>query len=59
MIVGNTYRITKRVKIHTKPTVKVTIVQEGVYIRETPKNYIFDSFWVAKSVVIEVEELEV
>lgn len=59
MIVGNTYRIIKRVKIHTSPVVMADVVKEGVYVKETQKNYIFDTFRVCKSVVIKIEELEV
>ena len=59
MIVGSTYRITKRVKIHTSPLVMADVVKEGVYMKETQKNYIFDTFRVSKDVVIKVEKVEV
>lgn len=57
MIVGNTYRIIKRVKIHTSPLVMADVVKEGVYVRETLKSYIFNTFRVSKSVVTKIEDL--
>lgn len=51
------YRITKEIKIHTKPLNKVQIIREGVFIKETSKSYVFDSFRVNKANVIKIEKI--
>lgn len=52
------YRVTKRIKIYTKPLVEVTVVQEGVFKRETKKCLCFNDFCVHKSCVLFIEEVE-
>ena len=51
------YRVTKRIKIHTKPLVEVTVVQEGIFKRETSKSLCFQDFCVHKHCVINIEEV--
>jgi hypothetical protein len=50
------YKVTKKIKLHTKPLREELIVKTGVFVRETTKSYIFDGFRVAKSTVIGIEE---
>lgn len=58
MAIGKTYRITKKIKIHTSPLAEVEVVKEGLFMKETAQSYIFDDFRVNKFVVIKIEELE-
>ena len=57
MTIGKTYKITKRIKIHTKPLVMVEVIKTGVFLKETTKSYLFDDFRVGKKVVVNIEEL--
>ena len=41
---GKIYRITKRIKLHTKPLYEANVTVIGRYIRESEKWYIFDTF---------------
>ena len=51
------YKVTKRIKLHTKPLREALTVQEGIFIRETAANYIFNNFWARKSNVVKIEEI--
>lgn len=55
MTAGNPYKITKEIKLHTKPLRKTEIAKTGVFVRETPKFYIFDKFRVKKKNVKRLE----
>ena len=57
MLSNKPYRITKEIKIHTKPLNKVQIIREGMFIKETSKSYVFDGFRVNKANVIKVEKI--
>lgn len=57
MTVGNRYRVTKKIKLHTNPFVVAEIVKTGVLVKETPKCYIFDEFVTRKANVIAIEEV--
>ena len=57
MIKGKSYRVTKRIKIHTKPLVEVNITLEGVFVKQTKNHLIFDGFRVRKSNVVTIDEL--
>lgn len=52
------YRVTMRIKIHTKPLVEVNVVQEGVFKKETKTCLCFHGFCVHKSCVLFIEEVE-
>lgn len=56
MTVGNPYKVTKKIKLHTNPLVNAEIVKTGFFERETDKSYIFDKFKVSKAVVVKIEE---
>ena len=56
MIVGETYNVTKRIKIHTSPLVEVRITLQGAFVRESTAQYIFDSFRVRKENVERIEK---
>ena len=57
MIKNKRYEIIKRVKVHTSPLVEVNVINEGVFIKETKKCYIFDCFKVKKELVIQIKEI--
>ena len=57
MIKGKSYRVTKQIKIHTKPLIEVNVVMEGTFVKETKSYLIFDSFRVGKQNVLLVDEL--
>lgn len=52
------YRVTKRIKIHTKPLVEVTVVQECIFKKETKTRLCFQEFCVHKHCVLFIEEVE-
>jgi hypothetical protein len=54
---GKFYRVTKRIKIHTKPLVEVTITNIGKFLKETPTQFVFSGFRAKKDNVILMEEL--
>ena len=56
MTIGGSYKVTKKIKIHTKPDVVANVVQTGIFLRETEKYYIFDDFRVKKSVVVKIQK---
>ena len=56
MTSGKTYRITKRIKLHTKPLYEADITLTGRYVRESQNFYIFDTFKVKKANVIKIVE---
>ena len=58
MTCGKTYKVTKEIKLHTKPLRTAVIVQEGVLKKKTEKNYIFDSFRVSKTTIVKFEEIK-
>lgn len=53
---GKIYRITKRIKLHTKPLYEADITLTGRYVRESQNFYIFDTFKVKKANVIKIVE---
>lgn len=57
MVANKKYKITKRIKIHTSPLFEVDVVQEGKFIKETAKYFVFDTFRVLKQVVISIEQI--
>lgn len=57
MTVGNPYKVTQKIKLHTKPLRNAETAKTGVFVKETPKSYIFDEFWVKKENIIAVERV--
>lgn len=57
MTVCRPYKVTKKIKLHTKPLVEEEIIKTGLFLKETAKSYIFDDFKVRKSTVIKIEEM--
>jgi phage-related protein len=55
MKVNNTYTVTKRIKLHTKPLVEGELVKTGKFLRETNTYYIFDTFKAIKTNIIKIE----
>ena len=53
---GKIYRITKRIKLHTKPLYEADITLTGRYVRESQNFYIFDTFKVKKANAIKIVE---
>ena len=57
MKIHKRYRITVKVKTHTKPLQELIYEKVGVLIRESKSYYIFDWFRVKKSNVIDFNEV--
>lgn len=57
MTVNQKYEVIKRIKIHTSPLVEANVIQCGKFVKETDKNYIFDSFRVKKDLVTHISEV--
>lgn len=51
------YQITKRIKLHTKPTVFADITLVGTFKYDTDCWYCFDEFKVKKSNVTEIKTI--
>jgi hypothetical protein len=58
LIVGKNYRVTKTIKLHTKPLRTVNIVQYGKFVKETMNYLVFGGFKVRKSVISNIEMAE-
>ena len=56
MQAGKIYKVTKRIKLHTKPLYEADIPLTGHYVRESQNFYIFDTFKVKKANVIKIVE---
>ena len=56
MTVGNPYKVTKKIKLHTNPLYDAEVVKTGKFERETTKWYIFDKFKVKKANVVKIEK---
>ncbi len=59
MIYNHTYKITSKIKLHTKPTRELVLDRVGNFLKETQKYYIFDKFVVNKSTVLNIIEVRV
>lgn len=57
MTIGNEYKVTKKIKIHTKPLVEVQITLQGIFKCESKAYYIFDSFRARKENIISIERV--
>ena len=56
MQAGKIYKVTKRIKLHTKPLYEADITLTGRYVLESQNFYIFDTFKVKKANVIKIVE---
>jgi hypothetical protein len=54
---GKLYRVTKRIKIHTKPLAEVNVVNIGKFLKETPKQIVFSGFRAKKENIVLIEKL--
>ena len=54
MKTGEIYKVTKRIKLHTKPLREADVSMTGRFIRETEYGYVFDWFKVRKANVIAI-----
>jgi hypothetical protein len=54
MIPGNRYTVVVKIKLHTQPVRTLDYRKEGVFVKESPSCFIFDSFRVRKTNVIEI-----
>ena len=52
MIERESYKVTSEIKIHTKPLHTVRFDRTGIFKKETPSYYIFDTFRVRKANVV-------
>ena len=50
------YRVTKKIKIHTKPLREVEVTQEGLFVKETHRELVFTGFRCRKDCIVKVEE---
>ena len=58
MTCNKNYKVTKKIKLHTKPLVEAEITNEGMFLKETENFYCFDGFRVNKETLVKVEECE-
>ena len=54
LIPNQTYTVTKKIKIHTKPLTEVCVTQTGIFVKQTSSYLIFRGFKVRKSCVTQV-----
>ena len=57
MVAGKTYRVTKGIKVHTKPQREEICLMIGDFKKETKDYFIFDCFRVRKENFIGCVEL--
>ena len=58
LIPNQTYTVTKKIKIHTKPLTEVCVTQTGIFVKHTNSYLIFRGYRVRKSCVIKIESTE-
>lgn len=56
MNIGQSYEITKRIKVHTKPLVMCDVILTGKFEKETKMLFVFDNFKVRKNVIVSIKE---
>ena len=54
---NETYTVTKKIKLHTKPLKECVVSMTGVFVKETDKWLIFRGFKVKKSVIQNIEKV--
>jgi hypothetical protein len=57
MNIHTRYKVTIKIKLHTRPLRELTYEKVGKLIKETSKCYIFEEFQVRKTNVIEIQEV--
>ena len=55
LVPNKTYRVVKKIKIHTKPLAEVVVPMTGIFVKQTAAHYIFAGFKVRKSNVISIQ----
>ncbi len=56
MNIGQSYEITKRIKVHTKPLVTCDVILTGKFEKETKMLFVFDNFKVRKNAIVSIKE---
>lgn len=54
MKIGETYKVTKHIKLHTKPLHETDVSITGRFVKETESYYYFDWFRVRKANIVEI-----
>lgn len=54
MKIGETYKVTKLIKLHTKPLRETNVSITGRFVKETESYYCFDWFRVRKANIVEI-----
>lgn len=54
MKIGETYKVTKHIKLHTKPLCEADVSITGRFVKETESYYYFDRFRVRKANIVEI-----
>lgn len=55
---GVTYQVTRQIKTHTSPLRLVVYDETGKFVKETSSMFIFDSFRVKKSTIINIKLID-
>lgn len=58
MMIGQMYEVITEIKLHTKPLKTAKLIRTGVFIKETNKTFVFDTFVTHKDTVIEMNEVK-
>jgi hypothetical protein len=56
--IGETYKVTKHIKLHTKPLREADVSITGRFIKETENYYYFDWFKVRKNNIVDTKIVE-
>lgn len=58
MKIGETYKVTKHIKLHTKPLREADVSITGRFVKETESYYCFDWFRVRKANIVDTKIVE-
>lgn len=58
MKIGETYKVTKHIKLHTKPLREADVSITGRFVKETESYYYFDWFRVEKNHIVNIRIVE-
>lgn len=57
MIVNETYKVISEITLHTKPRRTLRMDRVGVFKKETPAYWVFDTFRVRKANVVRITKI--
>ena len=57
MKIGKRYKVTAKIKTHTKPLCELIYEKIGTFVKETKAFYVFDNFRVNKANVLHIHEV--